>query len=124
MGSQHLEEELGRLSGQLQGLAPALEHMEERERETVAKIATLQEKVNGIQSNLKELVQKISERLKGIYTRLGQLETLMNGHVTAIADIQKGHDNVGKKIWRIAEIVITIVLTIIATKYFGGGGKS
>ena len=74
MGSQHLEEELGRLSGQLQGLVPALEHMEERERATVSKIAILETKADRLRKDYDELVRKISDRLKAIYIRLSDLE--------------------------------------------------
>lgn len=121
MGSEHLGEELGRLNGQLQGLAPALEHMEERERETVAKIATLQAQVHGLRKDFDELVRKLGVRLKDVYTRLGALETIANSHIAALAAIQKGRANVWKKIWDVSKILITIILTALATKYLGGG---
>jgi ABC-type transporter Mla subunit MlaD len=140
MGSEHLGEELGRLSGQLNSLAPALEHMEERERETVAKIATLETKVDAQKRDLDELVRKVSARLKEVYQRLGTVETMLTGlgpmiaeiktkdivmkvdvALAAIDKIEKAQANVWKKIWDVSKIVITIVLTAVATKYLGGG---
>jgi chromosome segregation ATPase len=146
MGSTHLEEELGRLSGQLHALAPALEHMEERERDTVAKIAILETKGDGIRRDVDQLVGKISARLRSIYTRLetistqsathigmtdlrtlyqrvGDLETATGNLQNAVGALEKSRASVLKKVWDVSKILITIVLTALATKYLGGGAK-
>lgn len=130
MGSPHLDEELGRLSGQLKALGPALEHMEDRERQTVSEIATLKTKGDALRKDLDELVRKISARLKEVYDRLGRLETASTGNTSLLAAIEKGRVaiekgrvNIWKRVWDVSKILIAIVLTALATKYLGGGSK-
>lgn len=140
MGSEHLGEELGRLSGQLQTLVPALEHMEGRERETITKITAIETKAEALKKDYDELVKKLSQRLKDIYGRLSVIEASFSGlgpvisdiktkdvfarlgtAETALAKIEKGRANIWKKFWDVSKILITIALTAVATRYLGGG---
>jgi len=146
LGSPHLDEELGRIAGQLAQLAPALEHMETRERETVAKIATILAHHEGLRREFDQLVQKLSARLKDLYNRVGTISSQAATHVgltdlkvlfdrvgaletqaldfkRILKHIEDSHKNVWKKVWDVSKILITIILTALATKYFGGGGK-
>jgi len=142
----HLEEQLGRIAGELSRLAPALEQMEIRERDTVGKIATLVAHLDALRKEFDQLVSKLSARLKDLYNRVGTLSTQSATHIgmtdlktlfekvgeletqgvdfkKALKHIEDGHKNVWKKVWDVSKILLTIVLTALATKYLGGGGK-
>jgi chromosome segregation ATPase len=122
----NLEGQLGELTGQLRALVPVLDRVEDRQAAADQKAAAAAAKHGGLSAECNDLRTKVSSRIaehyKGIDT-LGKENNDRKNDVHAlrqdVAELQSQNDGVKQKVWDLLKIVVTIVLTLVATKLLG-----
>lgn len=122
----NLEGQLGELTGQLRALAPVLDRVEDRQATADKKVAAAEAKHDGLRAEFNDLRQKVSSRIADHYKAIDTLGKENNDRKNEIhaikqdiGDLQSKNDGVKQKAWDLLKIVVTIVLTLVATKLLG-----
>ena len=89
MGSDHFEQQLGDLSGQLKALVPTLERVEERLHQSQMDAAGAEARNQNLRKDFDDLKRKISERLADIYKRIQDVLLHWTNHKNDIANLKR-----------------------------------
>lgn len=148
MGSDHFEQQLGDLSGQLKALVPTLERVEERLHQSQMDAAAAEARNQNLRREFDDLKRKISERLADIYKRIQDglvdgtnyknevsnlkrdiregVNTAVSPVVTRVGDLEtyvgemkKKYESRGAKFWDIAKILLAAGAGAGLTKLLG-----
>lgn len=145
MGSDHFEQQLGDLSGQLKALVPTLDRVEERLHQAQMEAAAAEARNQTARKDLDDFKQKMSNRLADIYKRIenslldgtnhkneisnlkrdikevvntevGPIVTRVGTLETYVAELKKKYESRGAKIWDLAKIAIAAGAGAVLTK--------
>lgn len=123
----NLEGQLGELTGHIRALVPVLDKVEERQNQADKKAAAAEAKHDALRAEFTDLRKSSSNHINALYKRNDGVhienETRKNEIATVgrEVDILKGQrDSVGQKAWDLLKIIITVALTIFATRMFKG----
>lgn len=148
MGSDHFEQQLGDLSGQLKALVPTLDRVEERLHQAQMDAAGAEARNQSLRKDLDDLRTKISLRLADVYKRIenvllqvtnhkndasnlkrdikeavrgaaGPIEKRVSELETYAAELKKKSESRWSKVWDIAKIVIAAGVGAGLTKLLG-----
>jgi chromosome segregation ATPase len=119
----NLEGQLGELTGHLKALVPVLDRVEDRQAEADKKAAAAGERLDALRSEFNDLRARVSNRVGEHYKsinamgianqqRSNEIETLRRD----LEILKAKNDGVKQKVWDLLKIIVTIVLTVVATK--------
>lgn len=122
----NLEGQLGELNGYLKALVPVLDRVEDRQAAADQKAAAAGAKHDGLRAEFNDLRTKVSNRIAEHYKAIGSLGKETNNQKNEIdtlkrevAEIRSKNDGFKQKAWDLLKILVTIVLTLVATKLLG-----
>jgi chromosome segregation ATPase len=148
MGSDHFEQQLGDLSGQLKALVPTLDRVEERLHQAQMEAAAAEARNQNLRKDFDDQKTKVSARLADIYKRIqdglvdgtnhkndvanlrrdikedvnsavSPVVTRVGNVETYVAELKKKYESRGAKIWDIAKIMIAAGAGAVLTKLLG-----
>lgn len=124
----NLEERLGELTGQLKGLVPALEKLEERQRDLEKQVTTTETQLKGLQEEFKTHRDKTGGYVRDLYGRTDRCASDGKRQWDAIGAIEKsiesaksGKESVVQKVWDVAKIFLAALLGAYLAHKFKGG---
>jgi chromosome segregation ATPase len=125
-GGSNLEQQLGELTGYLKALGPVLQKVEERQSEGDKKAAGMEAKLEAIRTEFNEVKVKVSNRIGELYGKInalsGDLQKVRGEKELLekeVSTLKAKSDGVKQKAWDLLKILITVAVTLIATKLWG-----
>lgn len=122
----NLEGQLGELTGHIRALVPVLDKVEERQNQADKKAAAAEAKHDALRAEFTDNKKSSSNHINALYKKNDGVhienETRKNEIATVSREVdllKSRYEGVGKKIWDIIQIIVTVVITVIVTKTFG-----